>query len=182
MPTYISLLRGINVSGKNIIKMADFKTRLSSLGFQNVQTYIQSGNIVFDAPTTKVSTLEERISSLIHDVYGFDVPVMVFNSSVWKTVWESNPWLNDPEKDLAYMHVTFLGDKPSGEAINLLAEVEAGKEEFQLMNHWLYLYMPDGYGRAKLTNGFIEKKLKIRATTRNWKTVGKLFGMLAAVS
>lgn len=177
MTTYIALLRGINVSGKKKIKMADLRSHLQELKLQNIKTYIQSGNILFKSDETNQSILEQQIKDKITEKYGFDVPVMVKLATDFQRVIESNSFAKDETNDIKCMHITFLGSSPTQENIDHLATYNYPSEEYFLEGKDIYFYAPNGYGRAKMNNNFFEKKLKVRATTRNWKTVNKLFIM-----
>ena len=175
METYIAMLRGINVSGQKIIKMADFKNHLQELNFADVQTYIQSGNAVFKTKKSTLKALEDKIAKKIFEDYGFEVSVIVKTPDELSEVLENNPFSKD--KDLNRLYVTFLSDKPTKEKLNKIEGIDYSPEEFVLKGKIIYGYSPNGYGKAKLSNNFIENKLKVSATTRNWKTVNKLADM-----
>jgi len=158
--------------------MTDLIGHMTQIGFTNVTTYIQSGNIIFDFQKTELITLETLIKEKILKVYGFDVPVIVLTSTEIKTIIENNPFRKELEAKPKSVHLTFLAKKPNTE---ILKQFEKGKypnEEFVIDNKAVYLYIPNGYGRAKLNNNFLENKLKVNATTRNWNTVLKLDEML----
>lgn len=173
---YIALLRGINVSGQKKIKMADLRAYLEDAGLQDVQTYIQSGNIIFQSEHVDKAELAQRISDKIKEVYGFDVPVLVLTADYLQSVIEQNTYFK-AGKDISKLYVTFLAEKPSQEKIDTLEAVDCSPEEFTLHDTHLDFYFPNGYGRSKLNNNFFERKLKVSATTRNWKTVNKLLDM-----
>jgi uncharacterized protein (DUF1697 family) len=180
MNTSISLLRGINVSGSKIIKMDALRKAFEDCGFKKVQTYIQSGNIIFQHNETTTTELERKIAHKIKDQFGFDVPVLVKTFEALKTVVKNNPFGKNPLKDASFFHVTFLSSVPGKENSKKFTELSFPPEEFILTGNTLYLYMPKGYGNAKLTNNFIESKLKVNATTRNWKTTLELLKMAEA--
>lgn len=172
METCIALLRGINVSGQKQIKMADLKILFEALGFQSVQTYIQSGNVVFRAAEASA----EAISAAILDRYGFEVAVLLRTPESLERVLAHNPFLQrgeDPEK----LYVTFLAGLPPIERVEALRQLDYSPEEWALHGDVIYFFAPNGYGRAKMNNNFFENKLKTACTTRNWKTVGILFDM-----
>ncbi len=175
MKTYIALLRGINVSGQKKIKMAELRTHLSDWGFSAVQTYIQSGNIVLQDPDQGPQQIAERIRQGIASVYGFDVPVLVLIPEDLDAVLADNPFL--PEKDPKRLYVTFLSSKPDPSLLNQLLQEDYSPEAFTVVKNYIYFFSPAGYGRAKMNNNFFEKKLKVDATTRNWRTVNKLSDM-----
>ncbi len=174
METYIALLRGINVSGQKLIKMADLINHLHELKFSNVRTYIQSGNILFENKKTENKLLALKIEKKILEKYGFVVPTIVLTSMELKNVFEQNPYIRNSEKELIRIYTAFLSDEPSNENLEKLSNTDFTPEEFIQHGKVLYGYSPDGFGNAKLNNNFIEKSLKVKATTRNWKTVCKL--------
>ena len=176
MPTYIALLRGINVSGQKKIKMADLRTHLSELGYGNLQTYIQSGNIVFSSAEEDAAVLEGQIHEKIKEKYGFEVPVLVLQPEDFTAVLDRNP-MQEERHDRKRLYVTFLASEPVPEKKAKLSELDYSPEEYVLDGKVIYFFSPTGYGRAKMNNNFFEQKLKVKATTRNWNTVNKLLAM-----
>ncbi|MCK3683025.1 DUF1697 domain-containing protein [Maribellus sp. YY47] len=174
MQTCISILRGINVSGRNSIKMADLKTAYEALGFQRVTTYIQSGNVVFESSETDQEKLSKKIHLQIQSTFGYDIPVLVVNVDSWQQIIEQNPFAKDSSKDPAFLHVTFLASAPELSSKDAILTRLSNGEEIQITSGAVYLYCPHGYGRTKLNNNFLEAKLGVQATTRNWKTTLKL--------
>jgi uncharacterized protein (DUF1697 family) len=177
MHTYISMLRGINVSGQKKIRMEDLRALYESLGLSAVQSYIQSGNVIFDSRKSDQRGLARSIADAIREDYGFDVPVVMRTAGEIQKVINNNPFTKNGNKDSGKLHVTFLSDIPTVSAVNKLEPPIAGSEELSVIGREIYLYCPDGYGRTKLTNAFFEKKLSMAATTRNWKTVNTLAEM-----
>lgn len=147
---------------------------IESLGFENVQTYIQSGNIIYQTKKTDSLKLSELIKKAIQKEFGFDLPVFTMTSETLEVVIKNNPFQKDKNKDVAFFHVTFLDKLPDKEKISLLQLVDTKNDVFEIVDHALYLYCPDGYGKTKLTNTFVESKLKVGATTPNWKTTNEL--------
>lgn len=178
MKVYISILRGINVSGHRIIKMELLKRLLQSLGFFDVKAYIQSGNIVFQSKENYTKEIEELIQNSIKKHFGFDVPVMTFTAEEWIRIANENPLIKDRTKDIQFFHITFLSEKPQIDAIEQLKNLNTQNDEFYIIENAVYLYCPNGYGNTKLTNTLFERKLKVNATTRNWKTVLKLRSLI----
>lgn len=174
MQTYISVLRGINVSGHRVIKMDALKKSYADLGFTNIFTYIQSGNVVFQFKKTGHQKIENMIKNKISDDYGFDVPVIVKDANYLKNVIMSNPFLSNNNIDLSMLHVTFLSAVPGKSDVDKLKDVDYSPDKFIVVDDIVYLYFPDGYGNTKLNNNFFENKLKVKATNRNWKTVNEL--------
>jgi uncharacterized protein (DUF1697 family) len=177
MKTYISILRGINVSGQKIIKMESLREICEALGFSEVRTYIQSGNIIFSFAETDEIALGGLISGAIQKKFGFEVPVIVLTANELKEVLECNPFKDDPEKEISFLHITFLSSVPQNPDLLKIDEKKFPGEEFSLKGRVVYLYLPKGYGTTKLSNAFIEKVLGVTATTRNLKTSLELFRM-----
>jgi uncharacterized protein (DUF1697 family) len=173
---YIALLRGINVSGKNKIKMVDLREMCVDLNFHNTMTYIQSGNIVFESEEEKSVNLENAIKARMLTAFGYDVKVMVRRQDYFQNILENNPFFT-PQVDIKYLHVTFLNNIPDSVLVENLESTDYGTDEFKVAEDKVYLYFPNGYGRTKLTNNVFERKLKTKATTRNWRTVNKLHEM-----
>jgi uncharacterized protein (DUF1697 family) len=176
METYIAMLRGINVSGQKIIKMADFKNHLQELNFIDVQTYIQSGNAVFKNKKTSPKALEKKITKKILEEYGFEVSVIVKSPNELTEIIKKNPFTKD--EDLSRLCVIFLSDEPTSENLKKLKGIDHSPEEYVLRGKTIYFYSPHGFGKAKMSNNFFENKLKVSATTRNWKTVNRLADMV----
>lgn len=174
MPIYISMLRGINVSGQKLIKMNALKNLYESLGFEEIDTYVQSGNVVFKSVERDTALLALVLSDKIKEVYGFDVDVIVKTMDEYQLIVDQNPLVNDSDKDLSSMYVTFLSSIPEKVDLKALESKRQGDEVVEFFNEVIYLYCPGGYGKTKLTNNFFESKLKVVATTRNWKTVSAL--------
>ncbi len=179
MQTYISILRGINVSGHKIIKMDALKKMCADLNFTNVQTYIQSGNIIYQSKLSGTERISNTIKENIKKVFGFEVPVITFTKTELETVINSNPFLKDKSKDPAFFHVTFLSEKPEKINADLLKQADLKNDRYEITDKAIYLYCPDSYSSSKLTNSFIESKLKVNATTRNWKTANELIKIAA---
>lgn len=173
--TYISILRGINVSGQKQIKMDALKKCYESLGFENVSTYVQSGNVIFSAGNPDTGELAKTISDSIRASSGFDVPVLVMEAGYLKRVIDNNPFAGDDAKDQRFMHVTFLASAPMDFDPVIFEDKKQDGEEIAFGDRVVYLYCPNGYGRTKLNNNFLESKLNVTATTRNWKTTTELY-------
>ena len=174
MNTYISMLRGINVSGQKKIRMADLKSLYKSQGLAEVQTYVQSGNVVFDSEEQDIAKLRKSIETQIEKAYGFSVPLLIRSSDDFRRIIESHPFAGEePVRVL----VTFLYEHPEGSKWNDLNHYKDKVDEFALGEQEIFLFCPGGYGKSKLSNNFFENKLGVIATTRNWKTVNALYEM-----
>lgn len=179
MPAYIAMLRGINVSGQKVIKMDHLRELCTGLGFRNVETYVQSGNIVFQTQTENPAAVSKRIGETIHHSFGFDTPVIIRDSEQMRNVIANNPFLREKDIDLSKLHVTFLSETTQKDSLKNLEALSPGPDRFYAAPHEIYLYCPGGYGRTKLSNNAVEKALSVRATTRNWKTANTLFEMVS---
>ena len=179
MNTYICILRGINVSGHKIIKMDELKNLFQKLGFNAVQTYIQSGNVVFKSEEANQRELELLIANRILEVFGFDVPVLVKSNKELQFIFENNPFLKKGITDISKLHVTFLSELPNAELVKQFSEFDFGTDEYLIEKSTIYIHCPiNGYGNSKISNQFIENKLKLKATTRNWKTITQLVDLM----
>jgi uncharacterized protein (DUF1697 family) len=174
MPSYVSLIRGINVSGHKTVPMAELRKKLENEGFPGVKTYIQSGNVVYKAPQTSNLKLSQRISSAIEEKFGWSVFVVTRSSSEWDEIIKKNPYLKQKGVDIAKLHVTVLESEPSSSALEKLALIKSGRDTWRSVGSTIYLYCPDGYGKSKLTNTALEKVLALQGTSRNWKSVLEL--------
>jgi len=171
--TYVALLRGINVGGKNKIAMAELKSLFSSLGFEDVLTYIQSGNVVFRTARADVDALSAKIEREIAAVSGTKPAVLIRTPKELATIAERNPYLSR-DADISKLHVVFLDQTPAKRAATALDPERSPGDEFTLRWREIYLHLPNGAGRSKLTIDYFERVLGARATQRNWKTLLKL--------
>ena len=170
MSRFVALLRGINVSGQKKIQMSELKTLCEKLGFQNVETYIQSGNVIFSSKEKSISKLANKISLAIKNKFNFDVQVIILTPQEIQQALQNNPFIKK-KKEIDRMYVSFLSAVPSIENVNKFNEISFQPEEYSIKEKIIYLFFPNGAGKAKLNNNFIENKLKVISTTRNWKTV-----------
>jgi len=151
----------------------------TGLGFRNVETYVQSGNIVFQTQTENPAAVSKRIGETIHHSFGFDTPVIIRDWEQMRNVITNNPFLGEKDIDLSKLHVTFLSETAQKDSLKNLEALSPGPDRFYAAAHEIYLYCPGGYGRTKLSNNAVEKALSVRATTRNWKTANTLFEMVS---
>lgn len=177
METFVLLLRGINVGGNRKIKMADLKQLLSDHSFENIQTYIQSGNVLCQHKQQKKSELKHQTEIILEKTYGFHVEVLVLKRDDLKQIIRNNPFV-EKQIPIEKLYCTLL-DKPADlVAQEKLLQFQNEDERFTFGQNVIYCCYHKGYGKAKTTNAIIEKKLSITATTRNWKTMTKLGTML----
>ena len=175
MERFIALLRGINVSGQKKIKMSDLKILFEDSSFTDVETYIQSGNVLFLSDSNNKKIIRERLEKEIESKFGYQVQVIIKTPDELKHVLNYNPFLKDKINDFDKLYFTFLSEKPSAINIRKLKEFEYPPEKYIINGDMIYPLFPNGYGKAKMNNIFFEKKLNVFATTRNYKTVKSLF-------
>jgi len=177
MNTYISLLRGINVSGHKIIKMELLRKMFENLGFENVKTYIQSGNVIFSSNEKDISKLGKLIRKGIEKEFGFDVHIKILISEELKYAIDKNPFLKDDSLDIKQHYFAFLDQNPADENWEILKNMPLNGEKMELDEKVLFVHYPSGAGTTKLTNNLIENKLKVNSTMRNLNTSRKLLEM-----
>lgn len=175
MPNYIALLRGINVSGKNKLPMAALKSLCEDLGYTQVTTYIQSGNVILQADDT-LEEIAKKLSQAIQTQFGYTVPVLVREVAFFRQLIAKNPFQDYDSKTL---HVTLLDGKGHGAKLAGLPSTIGEEDRFVVQNDVVYVHCPNGYGRTILNNNFFEAKASTSATTRNWRTVCKLVELTA---
>ena len=179
MTTYLALLRGINVSGKNPVPMAKLKETFAGLGFTGVKPYLQSGNVVFQAKKSAAAKLAGEIEAAISRDFGHEVPVLVLTEEQVEAIASDNPLWPKSGGEETHFHATFLFDSVTKPAFDALKLPAADGERAILAKGVVLLHCPHGYGRTKLNNTWFERALKVRATTRNWRTVLALRDLMA---
>jgi len=172
--TYVSMLRGINVSGHRRVRMEGLKQIYVSLGYRNVRTYLQSGNVVFESAGASADSLGKEIEESLMRRLGLDVPVLIRTDDELRALIMNNPFA---ERDQERLHVTFLYNKPGVLPIDTIDLAVADGEAYSMAEREVYLFCPNGYGRTKLSNAFFERVLKSTATTRNWSTTKSLYSL-----
>ena len=174
MKTYIAFLRGINVSGKNKVSMAELKELLVDQELKEVETYIQSGNVVFKSELNNNKELEKQIKAAILRHFEFNVPVIVKTVDQVKEILNQNPFKTNDENLRKQNYYVLLNEQPKQEAVEKFKLENFVNEEFYITGNCVYLKCHAGYGKAKLNNNLVERKLKVEATTRNYRTMSKL--------
>src|SRR4030095_15849203 len=170
---YVALLRGINVGGNMMIKMADLKSNFEALGFKNVVSYINSGNLAFDAPKTTEEKICTKIEKAIEKEFGKPIQVMVREQDSIKKLLEKNPFQGAYETH-KQMHVLFMKEKMPKDKQEQLKAADTDDEKFDIRGLEIYALSKVGVADSLLGKGFIDKKLKVAITGRNWRTVEKL--------
>ena len=167
MPTYVALVRGVNVGGRNKVSMSALRDLVESLGHTDVATYIQSGNVVF---TSKKDVTPASLERAIESEFGLDIALVLRTRAALKRTVNANPFA---DADLKTVHVGFMAAKPAAAVVRTLDTDQFAPEEFAIKGTDLYLHLPNGMGRAKLP-AYLDRKLKVPTTVRNWNTVCKL--------
>jgi uncharacterized protein (DUF1697 family) len=174
---FVAFLRGINVGGI-ILKMEEVKAIFTGLGFKNITTYIQSGNIVFDSGETDKALLERKIHESIKAKSDLDIGVFVKTGEQIQGIIANCPF--DKTTDEKRIYVTMLSSVPSGGKNTVIKTITSAEEKFFLKKDVIYSYYGNGYGKSKYTNNYFEKALGVSATTRNWSTINKLSDIMNA--
>jgi uncharacterized protein (DUF1697 family) len=173
----LALLRGINVGGKNMLPMKDLGAIFVAAGCTDVQTYIQSGNVIFTAPASLSAKLPANLTARIAKRFGYEIPVILRSANHLGKVVRNNPYLKAgaPEDSL---HVMFLADLPAPQSVASLDPQRSPGDSFHLSDQEVFLHLPNGAAKTKLTNAWFDSRLATVGTTRNWRTVLKLFEMM----
>lgn len=171
MARWISILRGINVGGKRVIEMADLKGLYSKLGFSDINTFIQSGNVTFFSEITDSLEIKSKIENGISDKFGFEVMIIVFKEEYLKSIIENNPF---EEEDIKKQYFSFLENPPSKKLLNRFIADTESNSDIAVGENVIYVFCTNGYSKTKFNNNFIEKRLKVNSTTRNYNTLNKM--------
>lgn len=174
MTTHLALLRGINVSGHNMIKMEALKATLEAIGFQNVLTYIQSGNVFVDIDEENASKVGFMIKQEIFKVFGHEVPIVVVNKDDLAVCFKNNPYLKEKDIDTKKLYVAFVSTTLKSDSINDLKVSQFKPDEASIDGNKIYIKYAVGAGKTRFDQKYIEKKLNVIATIRNWNTVTQL--------
>jgi uncharacterized protein (DUF1697 family) len=180
MPTYVALLRAVNVGGTGKLPMADLRKVLEGLGFKNVETYIQSGNVVFDAAGSAAKVMA-AIAAGLEKLMGAPVEVMVRTHEDLTRIIAGNPFAAEAAADGARVHVGFLGGPAAagaqGALEGIVTKYPARRDRFHLAGDVVYLHLPDGAAETKFSGKTLDKAIGVPGTGRNWNTVLKLHAM-----
>jgi uncharacterized protein (DUF1697 family) len=181
MSVVIAMLRAVNVAGHQKLNMEALRALCGGLGLRDVQTYIQSGNLVFREDTGDAEALPRKIEEGIHRKYGFRPGVIVRTTSELRKVISNNPFAGRPEVAPNRLLVVFMAGTPAREARERVLAIPYEPEELHIKGRELYIYYPDGMARPKVPLARIEKLLATPSTGRNWNTVNKLLAMAEAL-
>jgi uncharacterized protein (DUF1697 family) len=172
MDAFVALYRGINVGGKNSVKMESLRAMHERLGHQGVKSYIQSGNIVFSS-NGLAEAIARKIAVEFEKEFGFAAKVMVVDARRWGTMVEKNPYVNFSAKNPKTVHAGICQGEPSAEGLKALLAKTGGRETFVIGKGIVYLHAPDGFGTSKFAAG-MEKACGVPMTVRNWQTMETL--------
>ncbi len=175
--TYLALLRGINVGGKNKLPMKELVQLFVQIGCGDVRSYIQSGNVVFRADLQLAETVPARVTTAIAERFGCEIPVLLRTAGEIRDVLHNNPFLQAGAAEDA-LHVLFLADSPDPQRIEGLDPNRSRPDAFAVRGKEVYLWLPNGVARTKLTNDYFDSRLATVSTGRNWRTVLRLFEMM----
>jgi uncharacterized protein (DUF1697 family) len=170
---HVALLRGVNVGGANKLAMTDLKAIFESSGCSEVETIIQSGNVVFAAPKAVLSELAAAVGAKIRKRFGLETPVILRSGGEMRAILENNPFLGSGV-DPAQLHVMCLAALPDGDLVAALDPQRSPPDEFLARDKEIYLRLPNGAARSKLTNAYFDKALRTTSTARNWRTMTRL--------
>ncbi len=179
MTTHIALLRSINLAGRNKVKMVDLRALVSELGFIDVRTVLQSGNLIFESDAQSPAQIEEILKEAVEDRLGLKTEIFVRTAKEWAATVDANSFPKEAESDPAHLVVVFLQGAPDRKNIAALESAIVGREVFHAKGRQLYIVYPDGIGRSRLTNSLIERKLNTNGTARNWNTMLKVASLTA---
>ncbi|MCG2611920.1 DUF1697 domain-containing protein [Flavobacterium sp. SM15] len=177
MNRHLALLRGINVSGHNMIKMEELKALLGQMGFANVRTYIQSGNVFVDSDEAHGATVGFRIKQEIFKKWGYDVPIIVITKDDLEACLKNSPYLKEKDVDTKKLYFTFISKELNENAIHDLKMSQVKPDEAVIDKNRIYIKYDVGAGKTRFDQKYIEKKLNVTATMRNLNTVTKLLEM-----
>ena len=170
-------MRGINVAGHKSVRMAELRGWVEALGYEEVTTYMQSGNLVFRSGQS-ATKVRDALRRAVLAESGFDIPVVVRTASQLGAVIDNNPFAKEAADEPKFVHVAFLSGSPSASTLNVLLGIDSGAARCELSGREPYLHFADGAGKTKWLNTVIEKTLGVDSTSRNWNSVLKLAGML----
>ena len=172
--TYIALLKGINVGGHKKVPMAELRELLTKSGFENVQTYIQSGNVLLRSSEKNIQKIEDTIKKSILDYFGFEVSVLIKTRQDLQQIFDNSPF-SEEEKQKSYFMM--LHDTPNAESVKIASQKVYEGEDYQIINDCIYYYSAKGFGQSKFNTNFVERKLNTFATARNYNTMVKLLSL-----
>jgi uncharacterized protein (DUF1697 family) len=179
MPVYIALLRGINVGGNKLVSMEKLRDSFARLGFTEVKTYINSGNVIFRGARVSTDALSRKIEKMIERDFGFPALVITRTAAEMKAALDGNPYLKESSIDSDHLHIMFLPEPPPAAALPELKKLTAAPDRSTCCGREIYFCLPNGVSKSSLANNPIERRLLRAATMRNWRTMSALCGIAA---
>jgi uncharacterized protein (DUF1697 family) len=172
MQTLVSFLRGINMTGHNSLKMKDLAELYKVAGFSEIETYIQSGNVIFASPENlSFENLSSKIRDKILERFGYNVAVVIRTVQELRSIVKSNPYATEETFDKKKAAVIFLSDTPSEAGIQKLKGIDTSPDRYEISGKEIYIYCPNGFGKTRIYSNFFDKKLNVEGTARNWTTI-----------
>lgn len=170
--TWVALLRGINVGGRNKLPMKELVDLFETLGFKDPRSYIQSGNVIFGGTAAAARKAPGLVTAGIRKRWGYDIPVITRSAAELVAAVKRNPFAK--HADPAHLYIAFLAAKPSAARVATLDPDRSPGDRFEVLGREIHLHAPNGSARSKLTNQYFDSKLSTVSTARNWRTVHKL--------
>jgi uncharacterized protein (DUF1697 family) len=180
MPIYIAMLRGINIGPHKRMKMEKLRASCEALGFSKVKTYIQSGNVVFQAPRLSSAAASKKLEAQIVSDFGFSADVISQTREEMGQIIQRNPLLKEPGIDLEKLHVAFLAEAPTAAAVKKLESLTKLPDKVRHSGKEIYLYFPNGFSGSSLWKHPLDKVLSVSVTARNWRTANTIHEMAVA--
>jgi uncharacterized protein (DUF1697 family) len=177
MPTYVAMLRGINLGPHKRVKMEALRKSFESIGLKNVRTYIQSGNVIFQAGKTSTTALRKKIEARIIRDFGFSSLTILRSREELGKVIQGNPFLKRDDPDGGKAHVIFLSETPDAELLKQLENLTRAPDKSCCLGREIYLHLPNGFAKSSILHNPIERKFLTHATTRNWRSVNNIYQM-----
>jgi len=177
MSVYVGLLRAVNVGGRNMIKMEVLREICAALKFRGAQTYVQSGNVVFECDERDCAVVEKKLAAAIEKKVGFRPDVMVRTTAELREVVKRNPFAKQRGIEPKKLLVTFLSSVPDAEGLKAARALKPDPEEMHIVGREAFVYYPNGFGKSKFVWTKVERLLKVSGTGRNWNSVLALLEM-----
>ena len=171
--TYVALMRGLNVGSNNRLPMVELRAIFDELGCASVESYIQSGNVIFEATPALAKKMPSQVQTLLAERYGYRLPVILRTHAELSILQAQNPFAA-PGQEVKYTHLMCLAREPDAAQCATLERERFAPDSFEVRGKDVYLYYPNGTARSKLTNAYFDKKLNTTSTVRNWNTLTKL--------
>ncbi|MCX6333441.1 MAG: DUF1697 domain-containing protein [Bacteroidia bacterium] len=178
MQKAVSFLRGVNMTGHNMIRMAELSDLYRKIGFKDAETYIQSGNVVFSLnDNSDIQSIASEIEGAIFKRFKYTIPVLIRTAGEIKKIISANPFQKDNDFDPVKLAVIFLYDDPMDDQTEKVRTIDYPPDKFKIIGKEIFIYCPNGFGRTKLYTNFFEKKMKVTGTARNWKTINTILSI-----